>query len=163
MKKIDLEKILGAAKNSMLHGKRKPHCFSAWIKGAGYTNKGDRADLRADYLAQLSREVDSEIANMGFAVDYAEPGYEKPARGILFADWNKFPKNFDKILEKLGFAVEWSDEWNVCECNKAYRTSADSFCWEPAFKTVNGAEMCLECAKLEEGDEESEEGKTDEN
>lgn len=155
MKKIDLEKILSAAKNSMLHGKRSPRCFRAHVLGQGYVNDGATQFDRADYLRQLERSVQSEIDNMLYATDYAEPGYTKPPRGILFANWNTFPKNFDTILEKLGFGVEWSDEWSICDCQKAYRTQPDSYIWEPAFKTVNGEEMCLDCAKHEEenGDE----------
>jgi hypothetical protein len=80
MKNADLEKILTAAKNSMLTGKRAPHCFFAWVQGQGYVNRGDHAETRADYLAQL----------------------------------------------------------------------AHSYCWQPAYKTVDGVEMCLECAKLSE-------------
>jgi hypothetical protein len=163
MKKIDLEKILAAAKNSMIYGKRRPHCFHARVAGRGYVNDGSIEFDRADYLAQLARAIDSEISNLGYAIDYAEPGYTKPARGILFADWNKFPKRFDSLLEKLGFAVEWNDEWTICDCQKAYRTSADSFCWEPSFKTVDGEEMCLDCAKTLEPEPEEPEETTDEN
>ena len=41
----------------------------------------------------------SAIEDMGFAFEYAEPGYTNPAKGILFADWNLFPKNLDSLLE----------------------------------------------------------------
>lgn len=133
----------------MIRGKRAPHCFRAFELGNGYTNDGTIMETRADYLNQLEKSVASEIANMGFASEYAELGYENPKRGILFANWNVFPKRFDDILEKLGYAVEWNDEWNVCECGKAYRTSADSYVWSPSFKEIDGQELCLECAKDE--------------
>jgi hypothetical protein len=144
---MKLETVLRAAVNSMIHGHHVPHCYSAHVFGHGYVNRGEAPHDRADYLRQLKRTAQSEIDNMGFASKYAEPGYTQPAKGILFANWNCFPRNFDTILEKLGYAVEWSDEWFTCDCGTAVRTSADSYIWEPGYKEVNGEIMCLECAK----------------
>ena len=145
---MTLEKILHAAVNSMIKGHHAPHCFSAWVKDQGYVNKGDGSKFdRQDYLRQLEQTATSEIENMEFASDYAEPGYDKPTKGILFADWNCLPRNFDTILEKMGYAIEWTDEWAVCDCMKAFRLEADSFGWNPAYKEYNGELMCLECYK----------------
>jgi len=149
---MKLETILNAAKHAMLKGRHSPHCYSAHVIGEGYVNKGQPQHDRADYLRQLERTVQSEIENMGFASDYAELGYTKPSRGILFANWNCFPSRFDDLLEKLGFAVEWNDEWIVCGCLKAFRTEADSYVWTPSYKEVHGELMCLECAAIEEGE-----------
>lgn len=145
-RKFDLDKFFSAVVGAMVRGKLQPHCFSAHVVGRGYVNRGEAEFDRADYLAQLKRAAEHEISNMGFASEYAELGYDRPARGILFANWNRLPKKLDSILEKLGFAAEWSDEWQVCDCGRAYRTSADSYVWAPAYKTVNGEEMCLKCA-----------------
>ena len=148
---MKLETILKASVNSMIHGHHEAHCYSAFKQGHGYTNRGKTIEDRPDYLRQLERDATSEVGNMGYATEYAEPGYDKPKKGILFANWNTLPRDLDTILEKLGYAIEWSDEWEVCECMKAFRLVADSFCWEPAYKEVRGEIMCKECAaKLED-------------
>lgn len=145
---MKLETILQASVNSMIHGHHAPHCYSAWIKGEGYINRGDNPETRADYLAQLKRDAQSEIDNMGYASEYAEPGYEQPKKGILFANWNRLPRGLDDILEKAGYAIEWSDEWFTCDCGKAVRTSADSYCWTPSYKeTKHGEILCKDCAE----------------
>jgi len=140
---MKLETILNAARNSMLHGKRQPHCFSSHVHGEGYV--GNEND--AGYKEQLGRAVQSEIDNIGFSSGYAELGYTDPAKGILFADWNKFPRNFDRILEKAGYECEWQDEWSTCaECNKAVRTSPDSYSWTSHYRILNECELvCLDC------------------
>lgn len=153
-----LERILQAAVNSMVHGHHAPHCYSAHVVGRGYVNDGSKVYDRADYLRQLERSAQSEVDNMGFAPDYAEPGYDTPAKGVLFANWNCLPENLDRILERAGYAVEWSDEWTMCEdCQRAFRTSADSFCWSPAGVYMEGSRdysdpyqadsvsLCLDC------------------
>lgn len=140
---MKLETILIAAKNSMINGKREPHCFSCHVPGQGYTGKSDHTD----YKAQLARSIQSEIDNLGFASGYAEPGYTDPAKGVLFADWNKFPRNFDRVLEKAGYETEWSDEWSTCgDCGKAVRTSPDSYGWTSNYRLLNECEIvCLDC------------------
>lgn len=139
---MTLEYILKAALNS----KRAPRCFSAHVVGEGYANVGKDPATRADYLKQLRRAVKNEIDNLGYATEYAERGYVNPKKGILFANWNVFPKDFDRLLERAGYAVEWSDEWTTCEeCNSAFRTSANSYDWEPS----GDGETCNDC-KLDE-------------
>lgn len=145
---MTLERILKAAVNSMITGHHSAHCYHAHIPGEGYVNDGSRTDLRPEYLRQLARAASSEIANMGFARTYVEPGYEQPKRGILFANWNRLPRNLDRILERAGYAVEWSDEWTTCEdCDRAFRTQPDGYCWEPAgdYCEQCSAELCHDC------------------
>ncbi len=145
---MTLERILSAAVHDLASGKRAPHCYSAHVLGRGYINDGSATFDRADYLRQLTRDAQSEVDNIGYATDYAEPGYDTPKRGILFANWNRLPKDFDRILERAGYAIEWSDEWTTCEdCNKAYRTSADSYVWESAgsYREDLGSELCNVC------------------
>ena len=144
---MTLETILNAAVNSMIRGHHSPHCFSSWIQGQGYIGKGD-GEQRRDHLEQLERAARSEVENLGFANSYAEPGYEQPRKAVLFADWNKLPRNFDRVLEKAGYAVEWSDEWSTCnDCNRAVRTQPDGYCWTPGYREVDGDFLCLDCAK----------------
>jgi hypothetical protein len=76
---------------------------------------------------------------------YSEPGYEAEST-ILFANWNSEGKwnqetrEYEKIsnlmpllcelAEKVGFAIEWSDEWAMCDdCQGAFRISGDSYSW----------------------------------
>src|SRR4051812_18753686 len=104
-----LDRVFNAAIAAMAQGTKQPHCYSAHVPGQGYVNDGTRADLAADYRRQLGRAARSEFENMGFASEYHEPGYTQPARGFLFANWNRFPRNFDRLLERMGYAIEWSD------------------------------------------------------
>lgn len=89
----------------------------------------------------------SEIENMNWAKEYAEPGYDQPKRGILFANWNYFEQRAVHLLGQKGFQCEWSDEWTTCEdCGKAVRTQPDSFCWNPSFIIEDECVLlCKEC------------------
>jgi hypothetical protein len=91
---------------------------------------------------------------MNFADGYAEPGYTDPDKAVLFANWNYFPRGIDSILESYGYAIEWSDEWEVCEgCNKAVRTSPDSYGWQPSYALVNNCEIvCSDCLAKDAGE-----------
>jgi hypothetical protein len=91
--------------------------------------------------------AESEIENLGWAPGYAEPGYTDPAKGILTANWNYFPSDVTDILERAGYAIEWSDEWSTCEnCGKLVRTSADNYSWQPSYVILNDCEMfCVDC------------------
>ena len=92
---------------------------------------------------------------------YAEPGYDGDL--VAVGNWNNvdrydsvekkrvevsnFPERVGKILEKLGFETEWSDEWTSChDCGKLVRTSPDSYSWTPSYAIVNECELlCHEC------------------
>ena len=143
--------ILQAAVQAMTVGHHEAHCFHAHVQGKGYTNDGSIQADRADYLRQLAQRAQAEIDNMGFSPSYAEPGYEQPKRGILLANWNVFPSTIDTLLERYGFAVEWSDEWTTCSnCNKAMRTEPSSYDWTPAYTVEDGGEYCRDCKTEEE-------------
>lgn len=74
--------------------------------------------------------------------EYGEPGYDQPARGILFADWNDCPQWLQNGLERRGFALEWEDEWvEADETSKAYRTSPTSYGWTPYYVIRNDCEI----------------------
>lgn len=74
-----------------------------------------------------------------YASDYGEPGYglAKDKHGILFDNWNSYPKY---ALELLGhyYELEWEDEWAVLANCKAYRTKADSYGWESSIYMSDG-------------------------
>jgi hypothetical protein len=96
----------------------------------------------------------SEIENMGWSPEYAEPRYSNHPKGILFADWNYFPTVVTDILERAGYGIQWSDEWTTCEdCGKALRTSPDCYGWQPSYALVNECSIvCIDCLN---GDAES--------
>jgi hypothetical protein len=96
------------------------------------------------------------------AVGCNEPGYDdKP---VVIANWNKTNirgssgfnySDFDytmprlsKLFEKLGYSVEWIDEWTICDdCGKAIRTSPDSWGWKPNYFILGdcGEIICYDC------------------
>lgn len=140
------EYVLKAAIASMITGHHTPHCYSAHVPGQGYINDGSRVDWRDEYLRQLERDAQRELECLQFSHAYAEPGYEQPRRGILFSNWNRFPSEVVDLLERMGYAVEWSDEWTTCEiCDKAMRTQPDSHSWRPQFDPNADTILCTEC------------------
>jgi hypothetical protein len=96
---------------------------------------------------------------------YADTGYTLPKAGtcILFGNWNiqtrydaatkrlidinDRPKRFSVIAEYAGYAIEWADQWTTCYgCNKAVRTSPDSYSWQASYVFSNDSELlCLAC------------------
>lgn len=138
---------------------RRAACYSAWVQGEGYVNKGDGTVARhslEDYMRQWHHDANNEIDNMLFAEGYA--GYlpeNQPKRCVLFANWNLFPDKVIDLLERQGYAIEWSDEWSICDsCNMAVRTEPDSFCYRAEYQFVesDGAMLCLDCLQEEYGD-----------
>ncbi len=147
------EYVLKAAIKAISQG-TQPSCFRAWVQGQGYVNDGSAAYDRADYIRQAIRSAQSEIDNIRYAREYAEPGYTQPKKGIFFANWNHLPAKLGDILERMGFECEWSDEWTTCEdCNRAVRTQPDSHGWTPAYAYVDGAELCRSCIPVSEDDQ----------
>lgn len=147
---MTLERILKAAVASMITGHHVPHCYSAHVVGEGYVNKGDGTTARhdrADYLRQLEQTATSEVENLGYAPSYAEPGYTNPEKGVIWANWNNLPRDLDRVLERAGYAVEWSDEWANCDdCQRAVRTSPDSYGYQPYYVFVDDCTIvCLDC------------------
>lgn len=126
---------------------REPHCFSAWVQGEGYTL---RDPANPEFLRQYWREAQSAIENLDWSDGYAEPGYEQPRRGVLLADWNIFPKEAIDLLERAGFAIEWSDEWSHCDdCGKIVRTEPDGYDWEPFYRFDGESTLlCRNCDPL---------------
>jgi hypothetical protein len=106
--------------------------------------------------------------NIGYAQDYAEPGYSvgKGKRGIYFANWNDGSSDMEDLRKGLAekyqaktdneivdeiekyAVIEWSDEWTMCdECYKAVRVNPDSYGWRRSFVQEDDCTLvCLECA-----------------
>lgn len=113
--------------------------------------------------------VRSRIEEIQLHTDgYAEPGYD--GQHVATGNWNvvdeyvpaadgaqwgtrqqvqggDLPERLAKIFEKLGFEIEWSDEWQTCDdCNKLVRHQPDSYGWKPSYAQVNDCEiLCHEC------------------
>jgi hypothetical protein len=129
------------------------------------TQKVARAFKILEIALQRTRDepmAHSQIEEMQIhTAGYAEPGYSGDL--IATGNWNnvttynrqtnKFevvneaPKRIGDLLEKLGFEIEWSDEWTTCEtCQKLVRTTGDSYSWTRAYIEDAGQEvMCREC------------------
>jgi len=114
----------------------------------------------------LDRIMQDGRWDIDWAAEYVEPGHTAGSHGILFADWNNeqrratdaeradgqywidvsdFRSRFARILERAGYACEWSDEWTICACGKAVRMTADSWDWRPSFVANDGDFACREC------------------
>lgn len=97
-----------------------------------------------------------------YSEGYAEPGYDGDV--VALGNWNAcsrynretqrsedidgMPARLGEALEKLGVAIEWSDEWTTCdECGKLVRTSPDSYSWTPSYKIDDDSceTLCHEC------------------
>ena len=78
-----------------------------------------------------------------------EPGYDdKP---VIMANWNNIPSKIFDILEDNDYACEWSDEWIICDgCNKAFRTSPDSYSWSMYGDMFDGYALCGDCIEYDE-------------
>tara|TARA_R110000824_G_scaffold33431_1_gene107135 strand:- start:39 stop:935 length:897 start_codon:yes stop_codon:yes gene_type:complete len=99
------------------------------------------------------------------ASDYAEPGYslDDEKMPILLANWNaetrwnnetresetlsRVMPLLGELAENNGCSIEWSDEWQVCECRKAFRTSPDSHGWTMYGAIISGEYVCGDCVK----------------
>jgi len=88
-----------------------------------------------------------------WASDYAEPGYTNGRKGILFGNWNHVSSRVQDILERMGYSLEWEDEWTTCsECGKAVRTNPDCYSWQRSYwePEDSGEVICCECINPEE-------------
>lgn len=93
-----------------------------------------------------------EIENI--CSNYGEQGYnlEEGKKAILLANWNNFDKypNFMEWLEE-NYELEWSDEWIIdYDCDKAYRTSPDSYGWQQQFRITDSGELITPDSDIED-------------
>lgn len=120
---------------------RTPHCSGPY----------ELRDTPLSEWPQAARDAvvssaESEIECLDYATEYAERGYDQPRKGILFANWNHFPRGLGDLLEEYGYSIEWSDEWTTCEnCGNAYRISPDSYSWQPSGLTNSDRCVCVDC------------------
>lgn len=122
---MQLETIVRAAIRDVRAGRLKPHCgdMPSWVR------------------------EDEPLNDIQWSEDYAEPGYDTPKRGVLFANWNQYPSKLTDVLERAGYAIEWSDEWSTCDdCGKAVRTEANSYSWQRSYELIGECSIvCHAC------------------
>lgn len=97
-----------------------------------------------------------------YCSQYGEKGYNNPAKFIIFHNWNNVEQKIQDYFEAIGCELEWCDEWIIDYDNdKAYRTSANSYDWQPQTAyTENGelltpdnsVEEWIDFCKVEQGD-----------
>lgn len=113
---------------------------------------------RVQWILDIAQRMPG-YSDISTAHGYAERGCSDPDCGIIaLANWN--PRSFDRkahkslrtmsrvadLLERLGVACEWSDEWNTCDdCGKIVRTSADCYSWQPSYARWGDACVCRDC------------------
>ncbi len=114
------------------------------------------------FFSILSQVHESGDVYLREAEGYAEPGYADPDDcPILLANWNaetRWNKEANKsetisklmpllgeFAEAVGCAIEWSDEWEVCECQKAFRISPNSYRWTMFGAFIEDMAVCGEC------------------
>ena len=120
----------------------------------------DNRELFFSILTQICEDGSHDIRD---ADDYAEPGYslDNEKMPILFANWNaetrwnretnksetisKLMPMLGEFAEAVGCSIEWSDEWSVCECRKAFRHSPDSYGWTMYGATIDYDSVCGDC------------------
>jgi hypothetical protein len=99
---------------------------------------------RQSYLRSATQALEC----LESATEYGELGYDQPKHGILFANWNYFSRGIGDLLERIGYSIEWEDEWCRCDnCGKALRTSPDSYSWQPSYieNIETGERYCHDC------------------
>ena len=90
-------------------------------------------------LNDIFNYIQDNFYDVGYCTFYGEPGYTDPEMGVILADWNHVPKELAEALEEAGYSLEWCDEWVIDYNNdKAYRTSPNSYHWEPQWILGDG-------------------------
>lgn len=130
------------------------------------TNKFTRARRAIDAALASVKNVNARysIEAVELHSGYSEPGYD--GEFIATGNWNEIttydketnkfttvddtPRRLADVLEKLGFQIEWEDEWATCSiCNQLVRTQPDSYGWRRSYIEDNYDIVCCECVHEE--------------
>lgn len=125
---------------------RLPHCAGPY-ELRDTPLKDWPASTRLAYI----HAAESQLEYMQYANGYSEPGYDQPKHGVLLGNWNYFSNEAADLLEKMGYSIEWEDEWEICDdCGKCFRTSPDCYFWQPSGHVGGNGSYCHECNPLDE-------------
>lgn len=121
---------------------------------------------RVRWLEDIAEKMGHNVTS---APGYAEPDCDDEP--VVLANWNnRMERNPEAgeqritddtmsrlavLFEKLGYAVEWEDEWTACsECCRAVRTQGDSYSWRQYYwlDEANCEIICGDCIKGDPGD-----------
>jgi hypothetical protein len=112
----------------------------------------------------------SSTGDLDWYDKYADPRRDEPEKGILVANWNHFPRleaaagsyprnnwakgrKFQDILERMGYALEWSDQVSRCDnCYHCIETEPDSYGWTPQYHIFDGYIICAKCIREDPDD-----------
>lgn len=98
------------------------------------------------HVLKLLEIAEERGVDLQYAPDYAEPGYDCE-KGVILGNWNdQTASRIGKLLEKLGFELEWEDEWITCsDCGNALRCQPDCYSWQMSGAILDGECLCLCC------------------
>ena len=112
---------------------------------------------RLELLLDIAEKQGLDIQTIEGCV---EPDY--PDKPLVLADWNDIktykpgtrevisrnttPSRLAVLFEKLGYEVEWDDEWTTCgSCQKAVRCQPNSYSWTQYFYQDDCEIYCFGC------------------
>lgn len=124
------------------------------------------ADVRERFNKMLNAlNIDTHDYDGVYLVadECGEPGYDS-GEFFVTGNWNpkRFPRHSEPPLtfaesmfsqlfdtfESWGIELGWCDEWEQCsQCEKAYRTSGDSYSWQPSMAFIAAESVCNECIR----------------
>ena len=131
-------------------------------------------DLASEMAGEDHRDVRWRVEDFRIVVGYAEPGYgQREDDVIVFGNFNPcdrgrygqpghvsgfdlyrddhraiegLPARLGDIFERHGISIEWADEWGeCCDCGRAFRTSGDSYSWQPSYVAGEDGYTCRDC------------------
>jgi len=95
-----------------------------------------------------SKLFENQLPNAHWIAEYCEPGYDAPKNGIILDNWNAHSERLIDFLESRNYSIEWADEWDQCQsCNKAVRTSPNSYDYTPYYHIFDCSIICINCIK----------------
>jgi hypothetical protein len=109
----------------------------------------------------------AERGDLDWYDKYADPR-EDSGKGILTANWNQFPRQgntefnwsakgrrFQRILESMGYQLEWSDQTDRCShCNGCIHTDAQYYGDKSHYAVLGECDVvCEECIRKDFAEE----------
>lgn len=123
------------------------------LDGKGnYVKKVSHMDLPWDTLDYHKRQAESEVENLDWYEGFS--GYPAPERGILVANWNCVSNRTQRLLERYGFVLDWSDEVVRCDdCNLATHSTPQFYGDQRTVTILEDGCWCASCAEKNHAEE----------